>query len=315
MMSRKVSILTSIALFALPVSAQDSSGFVTNAAVFASGLAQADDAGAYAKDYAVGEVIDLTNEQIDVLENAAKSNSNWKYLDLNVGFDDSQLMIEGLSVYGLYENPNTFVFNQTSLVNYAGRTTLNFGLGLRRINDDDTNIIGGNVFYDYELGSEHRRLGAGLEYFTYDLQFRANTYRALTGELEYNDVYERAMSGQDVKITYRLPFIENADLSYLYSRWYVPGGTSETQNSLSISAQLAPSLTGSYSAARSEDGGITHNVSLRYSIALGGPKETTLPKLDSEISKSVRHMMYIPVQRENRIRKTSPSFSVTVTGY
>ena len=43
---------------------------------------------------------------------------NLKYLSLSLGQDEGKLQLEGMSVYGLQETKNWFVFNQTSIVNY-----------------------------------------------------------------------------------------------------------------------------------------------------------------------------------------------------
>lgn len=66
------------------------------------------------------------------------------------------------------------MFNQTSLVSFDGRNTINFGIGARHISDDETVIVGANVFYDYEMDSEHKRNGFGVELLTSLLELRAN---------------------------------------------------------------------------------------------------------------------------------------------
>ncbi len=62
--------------------------------------------------------------------------------------DDAQTKTEIMGVYRLHETKNSFLFNQTSLVRYNDRTTMNLGFGARYINDPETVIAGANVFYD-----------------------------------------------------------------------------------------------------------------------------------------------------------------------
>ena len=54
----------------------------------------------------------------------------------NLKEGDSTVDIGVLKAYG--DNPNSFLFNQINLNRYDDRTTLNLGLGYRRLNDDET---------------------------------------------------------------------------------------------------------------------------------------------------------------------------------
>jgi len=43
--------------------------------------------------------------------------------------------------------------------------------------------MGANAFYDYEMESEHKRTGFGVELLTSLLELRANKYNAVSGTI------------------------------------------------------------------------------------------------------------------------------------
>jgi hypothetical protein len=69
-------------------------------------------------------------------------------------------------------------------------------LGARHITDDETLIIGANAFYDYESKSGHKRSSLGFELLTATLEFRANTYNAISGTIAYNGINETLSMGE-----------------------------------------------------------------------------------------------------------------------
>lgn len=116
--------------------------------------------------------LDAANSRLNLLEESILSTTGFKYLELSVGSDvfgldgGSKTKTEAMAVYGLFENQNTYVFSQGSLVNFDDLNTVNVGLGVRNINDADTVIMGANAFYDYEAQSGHKRSSIGVELLT-----------------------------------------------------------------------------------------------------------------------------------------------------
>ena len=51
-------------------------------------------------------------------------------------------------------------------------TTLNVGVGYRRISKDDRRLYGAHLFYDHRFLNRHDRLSAGLEYMSGESEFR-----------------------------------------------------------------------------------------------------------------------------------------------
>jgi hypothetical protein len=241
----------------------------------------------------------------------------WKYLDFSIGTEDGEVTFEAKSVYGLNETKNWFIFNQSSLVTYDSRTTLNFGLGARHINDDETVIAGLNAFYDYETKSEHKRASVGGEILTSMGQLRANQYKAISGDIIYDGGTETALDGTDVKLTYELPFFYGSDIYYKYTHWY-DSSFDDYRNEVGVTAEIAPNLTLKVAGYDSSYNGKDSIASISYSIALGGVQKSDKVKLDGKFStglKPIRDMLYIPVERENRIVKKTVKLGVTYSGY
>jgi adhesin/invasin len=108
----------------------------------------------------------------------------------NLKEGDSTVDIGVLKAYG--DNPNSFLFNQINLNRYDDRTTLNLGLGYRRLNADETWMTGVNAFYDHEFPDDHKRNGVGFEVVSSVLESRVNIYNGTTG-------YKKDKSGTDSK--------------------------------------------------------------------------------------------------------------------
>ena len=244
-------------------------------------------------------------------------NEKWKYLDFSIGTEDGEVTFEAKSVYGLNETQNWFIFNQSSLGTYNSRTTLNLGLGARHINDAETVIAGLNAFYDYEAASEHQRASIGGEIVTSMGQIRANQYRAISGDITYDDGTETALDGTDAKLTYELPYFYGSDIYYKYTHWY-DSSFDDYRNEAGVTVQIAPYLTLKVAGHDSSYNGEETIASISYSIPLGGMPKSQKVKLDGKFStglKPIRDMLYIPVERENRIMKTSVNLGVVVVGY
>ena len=143
-------------------------------------VAQSENQGSTIRSYLSRYSFGLINSEIDKTERQIETSTNFTHLNLNIGSDSlglrngSSALTELMAVYRLYETPNSFFFNQTSLSNFDGRNTLNIGIGARYIFNADTTILGANTFFDYELDSAHRRLGFGAELITSLLDVRAN---------------------------------------------------------------------------------------------------------------------------------------------
>lgn len=81
-------------------------------------------------------------------------------------------------------------------------TTVNVGVGYRRISKDDRHVYGAHLFYDHRFLRHHDRLSAGLEYMSGESEFRFNWYGSASDEriLDANlHTLERVSDGYTVE--------------------------------------------------------------------------------------------------------------------
>jgi adhesin/invasin len=124
----------------------------------------------------------------------------------NLKEGDSTVDIGVLKAYG--DNPNSFLFNQINLNRYDDRTTLNLGLGYRRLNDDETWMTGVNAFYDHEFPDDHKRNGVGFEVVSSVLESRVNIYNGTTGyKKDKSGTDSKALDGRDMGFKVALPYL------------------------------------------------------------------------------------------------------------
>ena len=109
-------------------------------------------------------------------------NFNTVEVSTNLKEGDSSVDIGVLRAFG--DNPNSFIFNQINLNRFDKRTTLNLGLGFRRLNADETWMTGVNAFYDHEFPDDHKRNGIGFELISSVFETRVNTYNGTTGYIK-----------------------------------------------------------------------------------------------------------------------------------
>jgi hypothetical protein len=266
----------------------------------------------------------LANSKLNLLEDEILSATGFTHLEFSLGSDvlglnsGTKTKSEVMAVYGLHETSNLFLFNQTSIVNFDSRRTFNIGLGARHITDDETLILGANAFYDYESKSGHKRSSLGFELLTAMLEFRANTYNAISGTLAYNGINETALDGRDMKLTASLPYFYSSNVYYSSGKWKDGLGYETKTKEFGINAEVLPNLFVNV-AQQKKDSTKAETVALiSYSIPIGNAAKTKRVMQDGNWDsriKPIREKLYKPVQRENRIMKKAIKLGVTVSGY
>lgn len=224
-----------------------------------------------------------------------------KHVDLSLVEEDWVVGGEATAVIRLDETGNRATFSQLSASRLDGRTTANVGIGIRQLSDDEEQIYGGNLFYDHEFSGKHARFGVGLEYLTSSGSLRANHYMRSSGEKIYKGVREKALNGTDLKYSYAFDTLYSPVVSYRAFRWKGDAGYKlkgrEAGVTLSFSERLALTLSN-----RDDDKSNAENkAKLTYSLKLASDSAGQVADSGPQ---SVRHMLYTPVQRENRIRKS-----------
>ena len=256
------------------------------------------------EDYSANFVANALETRFGFIEKAAVDNYGFKFLNLSY---DSSGMASGMSVYGLHETQNIFVFNQASLINDNDRNTVNLGFGVRHINDADTIILGANAFYDRELKTGHSRTGFGLELMTSTVEMRANRYLAASGEIDYGGALETPLSGFDVKLTANMPYFYSSDLYFTYTEWEDDGIFYSSSSEFGLNAEILPNVNIGIANKRTDRSESQAILSVSYSIPLGNVQRNdnrVQSGIWSDYLTPIRDELYVPVQRENRIMKT-----------
>ena len=112
---------------------------------------------------------------------------------------------ETIQPLGHYDHTSRDVWFTQQRISRASDTgtTLNVGVGYRRISKDDRRLYGAHLFYDHRFLNRHDRLSAGLEYMSGESEFRFNWYGSASDErvLDANlHTLERVSNGYTLEI-------------------------------------------------------------------------------------------------------------------
>lgn len=110
---------------------------------------------------------------------------------------------------------------QTSLHHNDEHPQTNVGFGVRYSSNDY--LIGGNVFFDYDLSQSHARIGFGLEYWRDFLKFGFNSYFRMSGWKLSSDVVDyqaRPAHGRDIRAEGYLPDWPQLGGKLVYEQYY-----------------------------------------------------------------------------------------------
>ena len=182
-------------------------------------------------------------------------------------------------------------------------TTLNVGLGYRRISKDDRRLYGAHLFYDHRFLNRHDRLSAGLEYMSGESEFRFNWYGSASDErvLDANlHTLERVSNGYTLE--YGKTF-KNARWARVYVEGYHWNQDRQAdKNGLRIGSemQLTPrvSVDMGYNKPEHSSGGAYGKITFRLA---GAPMAWYGGKHRLEQSATVRDKMLNLVRRTNTV--------------
>ena len=236
-----------------------------------------------------------------------------KHLDLSLVEEDWVVGGEATAVIGLGEEDGRATFSQLSASRVDGRTTANIGLGVRQLTEDETALYGGNVFYDHEFSAKHARVGIGLEYLTASGSLRANHYMRSSGEKTYRGIKEKAMTGTDVKYSYAFDARYKPVVAYRAFQWKGDGGYKVKGGEASVKLSFSDQVSMVLSRRDDDKSKAESKARLTYSIAFA--KLAGEENAGASNAKSVRNMLYVPVERENRIRKTKVVLGVVMSTF
>ena len=213
--------------------------------------------------------------------------------------------VETVQPLGHYDDASRHVWFTQQRISRASDigTTLNVGVGYRRISKDDRRLYGAHLFYDHRFLRHHDRLSGGLEYMSGESEFRFNWYGSASDErvLDANlHTLERVANGYTLE--YGKTF-KNARWARVYVEGYHWNQERQAdKNGLRVGSelQLTPrvSVDMGYNKPEHNSGGTYGKITFRLagsSVAWYGGKHSV------EGVMSVRSKMLSLVRRHNTI--------------
>ena len=237
----------------------------------------------------------------------------------NLKEGDSSVDIGVLKAFG--DNPNSFLFNQINLNRSDDRTTLNLGLGYRRLNADETWMGGVNAFYDHEFPDDHKRNGIGFELISSVFETRVNTYNGTTGYIkDKSGTDSKVLDGRDMGFKVALPYLPGMMFGMNAVQWDgIDGLKDKKMRKYSLGGSLSDNLSLNYIRTDYKDATKkdTDSISLNYTWAFGQEKHvrpTLFTFTDNAYElKKLGAERYDLVKRENQLVKKK-SGTLIVTG-
>ena len=215
-------------------------------------------------------------------------------------------------------------FMQGSMFYQDRRTTLNLGLGYRKLLNEKTLLAGINVFYDHEFPYDHNRTSVGLEARTTAWEVNANRYWALSDwKAGRNGAVERALDGYDIEFGLPFPYMNWATLFVKRYQWDAHLGASDIKGN-DVQFRLRPppvpgleiQIGRTYSQAELSDQN-HFNISYNIMALFEKGKKSSSPTWISESAyklASMEEYRYDKVRRQNLIVKQTSS-TLIVKGY
>ena len=226
----------------------------------------------------------------------------------------SILVVKPLS--DINDNEN-ILFTQGSLfLSDNSRETLNLGIGKRRLLNDDTLLIGANLFYDHELDYDHQRASVGLEAISSVGSLRLNQYYGLSGwTTGLDNVKEKALNGQDIEVGAPLPYLPWTNFSYRSFQWDGASGAADLKgDEISLEAKIPGGLNIEV-GKRSSDGVTEDNEFLKLTWTCCNKNQEEISISDTAYNlTSVADQKFAKVKRQNLIVKQK-EMDLTVIGF
>lgn len=213
------------------------------------------------------------------------------------------------------------IFNQTSIFHQDGRTTLNLGLGYRRLVMQDLVLLGVNSFYDYEFEYDHQRASLGAEFRTSVGEINANYYWGLSNLRTLSSgTTERALDGYDLEFGIPLPFINWATFYTKVFRWH--GVDNEdldgNQYSLKLNPPLGTGWTIEAIVSDREEGDAIKTLQVSYDFFAtkkGSEPQVAWVSADAYRLETMEDHRFEKVRRENRIVKEETTGGFSIIGF
>ena len=265
-----------------------------------------------------GKINALSNQISENLSSFAQEHfENMKYLDFNINAQEYlKPTFSIMSVNEIMKIDCGTIFNQTSINTHDSDETINFGLGIRKLLNDNTLLIGSNIFYDHQLTESHKRAGVGVEAISSIFDVRANYYNAISGRrTNAGGIIERALDGWDLRGDYHLPIDQDVNLFISAFEFENPEDISaykEKGNKFGADATFGNfAIEGGYMNDNQDSDAWFGNI--KYVVNFGGSGVEKIYTKNETLT-DVSDKLYQPVKRENKIRVVKISASGVVVG-
>ena len=166
--------------------------------------------------------------------------------------DDGEITFNILMLRNIEKTDTSNFFTQFSIQSqdvgqndprYVG----NLGLGYRFLNDDNSLMIGANVFYDRDFEHDHERGSIGFEAKGGNLEINYNLYEDISLQQVANKRKEQSLGGYDFNVSSQVPFMPWARLNYTSYEWDKDLASTNTKGEkYSSEFNLTPSLVFEY---------------------------------------------------------------------
>jgi len=268
---------------------------------------------------------ELNNEAVGVTKSFLQK--YFPTVELQLDMFDYRKATSGILIVAPLSDPkdvkNTF-FTQDSIYHKDGRTTLNLGLGYRRLEMDNKLMLGINAFYDHEFPYGNTRKSIGLEARTTVGEVNFNQYWGMSGwKNAANSLQEKSLGGTDLELGVPLPYMNWAKAYGRGFIWYGVDSANDLKGTdVSLRAQV-PILPGlAIEGGRRTYAGSTPDenfLRISYNLADMNAVKSSQPWFSEKAYSldSMESRRYDKVRRENLIikQKRNESFSVNVKGF
>jgi hypothetical protein len=259
----------------------------------------------------------FTNKVSQDVASYTRSFKHVKYLDFEVNTQELlKPTFSMTSVYEIMKLDSGTIFNQTSLNTHDSDETINLGLGIRKLLNDNTLLIGSNIFFDHQFGEVHQRIGLGAEAISSIVDLRYNYYDSISGSrINAEGIIERGLDGWDLRGDYHLPIDQDVNLFISAFEFKNPqeGSTyKEKGTKYGADAKLGNWVleAGYMNDNQARD---AYFGNIKYVVNFGSENESITPKKATSFT-DVSDKLYQPVKRENKIRVVKISASGVVVG-
>ena len=165
----------------------------------------------------VGNALDKASEKISEYTSGLIPGEGYTETSIDLR-ENSKPDYSILAVRELINLDNGNIFTQFSLFNteHANKEKIigNFGLGIRKLSDDNNTLVGSNAFIDNDFTETNRRASLGLELRNSVLDFHTNIYEGLQDSQE-----ERVLDGWEYRLAGQVPYLHWSKIFINYYEW------------------------------------------------------------------------------------------------